>query len=152
LISELLSGSKLLSQYSRTSSTPVWALLPTEKTLEKRIPLGIADSKIKTAVAPDPETRSQPLSLSLGTGDVKIPLYEGVITPIQLGPIRHPPDSSIINAISCSSFFPSSPDSANPADIIIKAFVPFSLIRLSTTVRQYFAEIARIARSAEGTS
>lgn len=62
LIRELFSGSKFRSQYSRTSSTPVWALLPTEKTLENLSPLGRADSIMKRAVAPDPETKSQPLS------------------------------------------------------------------------------------------
>ena len=51
----------------------------------------MADSKIKTAVAPEPETKSHPLLLSFGTGDVKTPLYVWVITPIQFGPIRHAP-------------------------------------------------------------
>jgi hypothetical protein len=36
----------------------------------------MADSKIKTAVAPDPETKSHPILLSFGTGDVKTPWYD----------------------------------------------------------------------------
>ena len=114
--------------------------------------MGIADSNINTAVAPDPETKSHPRGSSLGTGVVKTPLYHGVITPIQFGPMSVHPAPDTMPDIDSSSFLPSSPASLKPADIMIKAFVFFSLINTSTTGRQYFACIAIIARSASGIS
>ena len=54
-------------------STPVWALLPTDQTLEKGSPPVIAVSRINTAVAPEPEMKSIPLVDSLGIGSVKTP-------------------------------------------------------------------------------
>ena len=59
--------------YCKTSSTPICALLPTEKTLANFNPLEIAASKIKHAVAPEPEIKSQPSDSSLGIGRVKTP-------------------------------------------------------------------------------
>src|SRR5664280_1158305 len=120
--------------------------------LEKFSPFGIADSKIKTAVAPDPETKSQPLLLSFGTGEVNTPWYDLVITPIQFGPMRHPPDLFIRSVISFSSFNPSLPDSLNPAEIIINALVFLSFTSILTTGKHDAAEIASMARSVSGIS
>ena len=55
------------------SSTPIWALLPTEKTFAKDKPFGIPASIMKQAVAPEPEIKSQPLGSSTGIGFVKTP-------------------------------------------------------------------------------
>ncbi len=60
-----------MSKYSRTSSTPIWALLPTEKTLENFNPLVMAYSIMKTAVAPLPEIKSTPSGTNSGIGVVK---------------------------------------------------------------------------------
>ena len=74
LIRELVSGSKDSSQYSRTSSTPNWAELPTENTLENFTPFCIPASIIKSAVAPEPDTKSTPFGSNFGIGVVNTPL------------------------------------------------------------------------------
>ena len=71
---ELVAGSKDLSQYSNTSSTPNWAELPTENTLENFTPFCMPASIINNAVAPDPDTKSTPAGSSLGIGVVNTPL------------------------------------------------------------------------------
>ena len=68
-----LLGSKFLSIYSKTSSTPICALLPTDQILLNVSPLGIADSIIKTAVAPEPEIISIPFGSNFGIGVVNTP-------------------------------------------------------------------------------
>ncbi len=139
LIRELFPTSYDLSQYSSTSSTPIWALFPTEKTLENASPLGRADSMIKTAVAPDPETKSHPSAERRGTGDVKTPLYRGVIMPIQFGPIRQALYCLTTSTISFSMRAPSSPSSLKPADTTINARVPLVDASSRITSTQYFA-------------
>ena len=71
---EEVATSKCSSRYASTSSTPVWALLPTEKTEAKERPLGIPASMMKTAVAPEPEMRVTPCGSSFGMGVVNTPL------------------------------------------------------------------------------
>ena len=73
-IEESIAGSKCKSMCSKISSTLVWAALPTENTCAKETPSCIPASIIKTAVAPEPEIKSQPLGLKFGTGAVKTPL------------------------------------------------------------------------------
>lgn len=71
---------------------------------------------------------------------------------MQFGPIRQPLTLFTVSLISCSHLEPSSPASPNPAEIIIKALVFFSSAKVFIARGQYFAGMARMARSVSGIS
>ena len=71
---ELRSESNDSSRYSRASSTPICAELPTDQTLLNFSPFLMPLSTMKMAVAPEPEMKSTPLGSSCGTGEVNEPL------------------------------------------------------------------------------
>ena len=62
------SASKCSSMYCSTSSMPICLPLPIDHTELKANPLLTADSKMNTAVAPEPDMKSAPLGLSFGIG------------------------------------------------------------------------------------
>ena len=107
---------------------------------------------MNTAVAPEPEMKSQPWLVSSGMGRVNMLAWFGVSTPVQFGPIRQPPTLSTVATICRSSLAPSSLSSLNPADRMMKARVPFCLASRSTTAGQWAAGMARTARSVWGRS
>ena len=112
----------------------------------------MADSMMNTAVAPEPEMKSQPLAVSSGIGRVNMLAWAGVSTPVQLGPIRQPSTLLTISTICCSIRAPSSFSSLNPAETMMKARVFFCLASSSTVATQWAAATARIARSVSGRS
>ena len=71
---ELVAGSKLSSKYSRISSTPSCALLPTENTELNRKPWVMPSSRMNTAVAPEPVIKSIPSRAKVGIGWMKTPV------------------------------------------------------------------------------
>ncbi|OQC43925.1 MAG: hypothetical protein BWX61_01108 [Bacteroidetes bacterium ADurb.Bin035] len=68
-------------------------------------------------------------------------------TPVQLGPIKLPFTEFIVSTIRFSSIAPSLLSSAKPAEIIIKAFTPFLLAKISTASGHKCEAIAKIAKS-----
>ena len=68
---ESFSASNFSSIYCNTSSMPICLPFPIDQTEWNGNPLITADSRINTAVAPEPDIKSTPLGLSCGMGCVK---------------------------------------------------------------------------------
>jgi len=76
----------------------------------------------------------------------------GVRMPVQLGPMRQPSTLLTMSTICFSSLAPSSFSSLKPAEMMMKARVPFCRASSSTAAGQWAAATARMARSVWGSS
>ena len=129
---ESFSASNFSSIYCNTSSMPICLPFPIDQTEWNGNPLITADSRINTAVAPEPDIKSTPLGLSCGIGCVNTLWCHAFNNPIQLGPIKAQPYFSQESRIRFSSSAPAFVSSPNPAEMMINALTFFSLAKYST--------------------
>ena len=152
LILESSAGLNVLSIYSKISSTPICAELPTDQTEEKRRPFDNADSIMKSAVPPELEMKSAPSGWNSGIGWLKTPWKFTFISPMQFGPMSDAPASLAAASIRASNAAPSGVSSPKPADMTMKARTPFFFARISTASGQAVLGMERIAISVSGIS
>ena len=90
--------------------------LPMLQTLLKGSPFVTALSRMKTAVAPEPEMKSTPFGSRLGIGLVNTEWCQRVSRPMQFGPMSEQWYCSQMSRICSSSSAPSCVSSPKPAD------------------------------------
>ena len=147
-----VSGLKCSSIYCSTSSMPICFPLPIDHTELNCSPFITADSRMNTAVAPDPLMKSTPFGFSCGMGLVNTLWWWLLSSPMQFGPMSAALCFLQVSSMSSSSRAPSSVSSPNPADIMMKAFTFFSSARIFTVCGHICAGITSTASSVSGSS